>query len=491
METTTNHLDHWQVPQRQSPAAILIMLWSISLQLLKTLWPILLIYFFRKEKDGESLMMLWFFVGFSSLSLIGAIIGYWFKKFHIKDNTLIIASGWLKKKILTIPVQSIQAVHLEQNLWQQAMKVAKVSFDSTGSGKVEVKLDALSMEKAEQLKHFLMEKEKLRPQDISGKPIDKIYRLTFTDLLKLSLTSNHLEAFFILFALGFNVLNELKQIFEGSDYINAYTQKLLGQTAVFLFALFLGIALISVLFSFFRTLAQFYGFELKESGMKWTLTSGLFDRSKKIIPLQKIQILRWRANWLRRKLNYWTLKVYSIGHLERGKSNIQIPVTSFGQVLKLAEAYQNFRVIEAQAGDKIEPDYWKRKSLTKGLLITLLPVSVAFYWIEWQAFVLLLLFPLSTWYYYQLYKHFRWKANENGIQILSGCFGRGYTLLSWKKIQQVHIHQTFYQRSHDLANITFITAGGKVSIPFLSLATVTALADYVLYDVERKKENWM
>lgn len=493
METSTSNVTHWQVLQRQSPAAILILLWSIALKLLKALWPILILYFFKDEKDNDSLWLFWILMGFSSFSLMGAIIGYWFKKFKINDETLIIESGWLRKKVLSIPIQSIQAVHLEQNVWQQALKVAKVNFDSTGSGKVEVKLDALSIEKAEELRNLLIDRGIVEPKFSPETPLEneKKYTLVFSDLVKLSLTANHLEAFFILLALGLNIFDEVRQIFDGSDYLESYVEHLLGQTVIFLLVLLIGIALISIVYSFFRTLIRFYGFELIDSGKRWAISYGLFDRTKKIIPTNKIQIISWSANWLRRKFHYWTIQVQSVGQKENGNSNVLIPVTSLSQVFQLAGSYKEFTEIEYATSYKIEPDYWKRKSLLKGLPLTLIAMIVFFYWIEWQVFGFILLFGFLVWYYYQWYQHFRWQTNETGIQILSGFFGRKFTLLSWKKIQQVHIHQSLYQKTHQLANVIFITAGGKVTLPYLSLSTANALVNYVLHDVESKEESWM
>src|SRR5690606_34828916 len=187
----------WQVPQRQSPAAIFIMIWSTAINLLKGFWPVLAIYFFRGEKD-ESLNFIWALAGFGVLSIAGAVVGYWFKKFHITNNTLVIQSGWLKKKTLSIPIHTIQAVHLEQNLWQQAFNVAKVSFDSVGSEDIEAKLDALLMRKAEQLRELLMEKKAINAPNTHEAIPEKTrptYSLSFSDLIKLSLTANHLEAF--------------------------------------------------------------------------------------------------------------------------------------------------------------------------------------------------------------------------------------------------------------------------------------------------------
>jgi putative membrane protein len=493
MQISPHPFSHWHDLQRQSPAAIFILLGSVAVNLLKAAWPLLFVYFFKKEPDNDSGWIIWALIGLSSFSILGAIIGYWFKKFKITEDTLVIETGWLKKKVLSIPLQNIQAVHLEQNVWQQAFKVAKVSIDSTGSGKMEAKLEALSIEKAEQIKHLLMEHAKLSPSKEEEEMDEKErrYQLSFQDLIKLGLTANHLEAFFILFALGLNILDEVKQIFGGEDYLDSYTQQLMGQTIGFIWVLIIGVALISLLFSFFRTLLRFYGFELIDRDRKWIISYGLFERSKKIIPLDKIQILSWSSNLLRRKLNFWTMQVQSVGQKENKKSNIVIPITSLDQVVYLSQGYQPYQGMDYGTANKIEPEYWIRKSLLNGLPITLATVLFAFYWFSWLALGTVLLFFVLAWYYYQWYKRFRWQTNEAGIQLLSGFLGKKFTLLSWKKIQQVHIRQSLYQNNHQLADVIFLTAGGKVSLPYLSLPVARALVDHVLFDVESKEENWM
>src|SRR5690554_4061193 len=272
---TVNQKDSWLVPQRQSPAAIFILLWNTAFNLLKGFWPILLVYFLRDERDDDSLTMLWAFIGFSVLTIGGAVIGYWFKKLYIKEDTLIIQSGWLKKKTLSIPVHTIQAVHLEQNVWQQAFNVAKVSFDSVGSDDIEAKLDALANGKAEQLRHLLMEKKaESSPEagEIKPEKNEPTYSLAFPDLMKLSLTANHLEAFFILLALLVNVMDELRQIFGGDDdYIDSYGRQLVGQTALFLSTLLIAVVVLSLIFSIARTTVKYYGFRLKDADRRWII----------------------------------------------------------------------------------------------------------------------------------------------------------------------------------------------------------------------------
>jgi putative membrane protein len=319
------------------------------------------------------------------------------------------------------------------------------------------------------------------------------YKLSFPDLMKLSLTANHLEAFLILLALGLNLLEEIGQVFDfnGQAYINSYARENVDQTDK-VALLFIGIAIISVLFSVVRTLIKFFGFTLTDTSKEWKISFGLFNRQQKTIPLQKIQILSWRATWFRRKFDYWIMHVQAVGHNEKNrKQHVQIPVLEFPTVLKLASSYQEYIGIDPLMSNKIEPEYWKRKSLMVGLPFFLVPMAASWFWIGWWALGFVFIFIYLTGYFYKYYQNFCWKTPETGVQLRSGVWGRKFTLLNWKKIQQVHIHQSPYQRRHQLANVIFLTAGGKVVLPYLRLTTATALVDYVIYDVESKDENWM
>lgn len=485
----------WQSPQRQAPAAIFILIWSTAFNLIKGFWPVLAIYFFRGEKD-ESLNFIWALAGFGTLSIAGAVVGYWFKKFHITNDTLVIQSGWLKKKTLSIPVHTIQAVHLEQNLWQQAFGVAKVSFDSVGSDEIEAKLDALAVAKAEQLRQLLMERKKAANSTgvdelIQEEPPQPAYALSFRDLMKLSLTANHLEAFFILVALLVNILDEIKQIFGENDYIDSYGRSVLGQTTFVLTFLLVAVVAISMLFSIVRTMIKYYGFQLIDADQRWIISYGLFDKAKKIVPLSKAQILHWKANWLRRKIDYWTVQVQSVGHKQNQKNNIHVPVVSFERVVQLVAGYQPYEGFNDKRGLKISPAYWKRSALQRSLIITLVPAVILYFWLGREAIAVLLFYPFLVWSDFQWYRNFRWQASETGIQMRSGVFGRKFSLLNWKKIQQVHLYQNLYQRNRGLASIVFVTAGGKLTLPYIPLPTATRLVDQVLYEVEHKKENWM
>jgi putative membrane protein len=408
----------------------------------------------------------------------------------------VIQSGWLKKKTLTVPLKNILAVHLEQSIWQRVLQVVKLSIDSAGSEKTEVKIDALSVKKAEQLKALLLsDVPSISQEDIEEKIYrNKQTRLSAGDLFKFSLTSNHLETFFILVGLSLNFLNDIKDVFniDSWGFMETYAMRMAGQTAMAVSIVVIAVALISIVFSIIRTLLKFFNYTIEEMPQGWKVSFGLTNHQQKIIPSNKIQILSWRANWLRRKINFWIVTVQSIGGSNlKPKEQIQIPITSLKRVFSLAPIYQYSQVFDVAEGLRIEPDYWKRRTLTVGITVTGLLLCVLYFVVGFAALWVLLLIVYFAWYFRKWYQVFRWQINEEGLQSYSGVWGRKYTLLTWKKIQQIEVDQSPYQRTNQLANVIFRTAGGQVKLPFIPLSTATYLANLSLYYVESRDDNWM
>ena len=156
METPQPDNVDFSVPQRQSFAAIFILMLRSAVAIGKSMWPFLLVTIFKTQKEGAANKWLIIILGFVVLTIVIALFRFLFYYYYIQENHLVIKTGWLKKKTLSIPLQNIQAVHLEQNIWQQFLKVTKVSFDSAGSEKVEAQMDAIDTKKAEQLKQILV-----------------------------------------------------------------------------------------------------------------------------------------------------------------------------------------------------------------------------------------------------------------------------------------------------------------------------------------------
>src|SRR6185369_16196082 len=121
-------------------------------------------------------------------------------RFYIEHDELIIKKGFIRRKVITIPLQKIQSVHIEQTWLHQLADVVKVKIDTAGSEKTEAVIDAIKVNKAEQLKAFLLQAHQpALAEGITALPAQveaPVIHLSFGDLLKLGLSANHIQAFF-------------------------------------------------------------------------------------------------------------------------------------------------------------------------------------------------------------------------------------------------------------------------------------------------------
>ncbi len=492
---------NWGTPQRQSPKAIVILFLKATVKWLKAFWVVILLLFFKPASSPEKqdLLNLWLLWGASALSLLfvlGALLKFWFYHFSIQTDTLQIQSGWWRRKQLSIPLRSIQGVQLEQDLWQRLLGVWRVSFDSIGSEQVDARIDALSKEKAEQLKALLLhDKSPISIQASLEAAPQALYRLEMGDLMKLSLSANHLEAFFILLGLGMRLWQDLKNFTDKDteSRLYGYAKNFAQQGLPLWSSALLFVAAVSVLVSAGRTLLKYYDFRLEEDPKNWKLAWGLATRHQKIVARQKIQMLSYRANWLRRKLDFWIMQVQSVGPGQgnnQALSTLSLPFTSFERVLRLSASYLPLAAV-ATEGRSIARVYWLRRSLLRALPVSILAAIILYFWKGgyWPALGLLLLgYGVGHFYFWQ--QNFRWLVSEEGLRLYSGVWGRSYTLLKWEKVQQINISQGRYQFLKDWADIHFITAGGTAHIPYLPLSTALQLKEEVMYLIESRQIQW-
>ena len=122
--------------------------------LLKGLWPFILIAIFsgNDEEEKKSVFLFSVLAAVAVLLLVSSLVNFFFFRFYIQEDELIIKKGWLKKVVLTVPLQKIQAVHIEQGPLHQLLNIVKLSADTAGSSKTEVTIQALRKPMAEALR---------------------------------------------------------------------------------------------------------------------------------------------------------------------------------------------------------------------------------------------------------------------------------------------------------------------------------------------------
>ena len=485
---------NWATPQRQPIAGLVIVLLKTFWEIAKRVWPLLLIMLFRKEDDttdNRNLIYELILIGISSLAILSGVLRFFFFHFYIQHNELVVKKGWIKKETVVIPLQKIQTVHIEQSMVHEVLNIVKLSIDTAGSTKTEVAIDALRRPMAEALRYQLLETEKeFIPEHEQVSPGKPLIRLTGGDLARLSISANHLEAFFIILSFVLGIFDNLRNI---NDNAFSDAEGLVRSSTSLLWMFFIPALLILVfIVSSARIVFKFFDFTVFAATSGYRIKSGLTNVKERTVSFPKIQYVSWHASWIRRLMNLWMLEYHVSGSDEQKRSmRVQVPITNESFIPVLAQNYNALPSTEGVEPVRIHPSYVYRRLLLLGLFPAAALLGIL--WPLWgeRAFFILgypLLVGISLWLYR---RKFRLWAFSDVLFIRKGYLGEGFTLLNWHKIQAVALKQSIHERRRSLATVVLHTASGNITVRYIPLEKAQQIINYALYQVEHSARAWM
>jgi uncharacterized membrane protein YdbT with pleckstrin-like domain len=484
-------------PQRQSPYALAIIFFKVLRTVITQVWPFALTIVFGKKEKMEN-RWLFLLIGVTALVLIRTLLNYFFFRFYVQDGQFIVKKGLFKKEQITIPLTRIQAVHLEQSFLHTLSGTYKVVMDTAGTDKAEVEIYALSGRDAMLLRELILQQEANEPitanryNQLNGELVSE---LSFRDLLKLSLSVNHLETMLLILAFVFSRYQDLKPLMSKVKFL--HDMESYGETLTFTWRLLAVLMVVSLLLtmvvSVFRTALKFYGYQIRKNRRGFYLQSGLIQAKQKMVPFRKIQMIRWRSNFLRRYIGLWILSLRASGdHDGKGKMVVEVPITAQEQITAITAYYQP--VLPSQTGMAaigMDKSYAWRKLLLLTLPFVLIAGIPLYFWIGWHAAWICLLFIHS--YIGSLFfiRNFRCWATTLGLQYQKGIWGRQQAIVNWEQIQFITIRQTLFQRKRGLANLQVQTAGGQFELLYIDEAEARKMMNYAAYRVSSSQNSWM
>jgi putative membrane protein len=427
---------------------------------------------------------------FAGLTIVGSLVKFFFFRFYILNEELVIKKGWLKKEVVVVPLQKIQTVHIEESFLHNALGIVKLSVDTAGSSNTEVTIDALRRSMAKALQAQLDAKEYKEDENNLKLTSIPILSLSGKDLLKLSLSANHVEAFFIMLSFGFGIYDNLRSINE--SFVNQATG-LVPRSSFLIVTILIGMVLIiTVLISTIRICLKFYGLSVTRIPSGFYIKAGLTNVKERLVSFQKIQFISWRANWIRKQLGLWILE-YKIAGADdiKNKMKVEVPVTRYGYISTLVDYYHAVPETESLTYVRIHPSYFWRRLLLVGLLPALILISVTWQWWGYGSLFFLALPLFIGVKSFLLQKRFKLYANEDVVYIDKSAYGTERILLKWFKLQSVVLKQSLYQQKKRLATLVLYTAGGSISIPYISLEAAREIVNYSAYQVEHENKAWM
>ena len=494
--------NNFSEPQRQSSIAIGIILIKFLRTTIRTFWPLLLSFFIGGRAGGDNFETIIGYVALAiaAINLGGSVLTYFRFYFYLEKEAIIIDKGVIRRTKTNIPFERIQTINFKQNLLHQLFNVVSIEVDTAGAKKSEISIDALKMEDAIALRDFILaEKAQIVAEEIEEEVTEEevqeeqILHLAPIDLLKVGISQNHLRSMALIFAFVFTTLNE------GTGDIGEFISSQFSQyesymvnNALFAFLVTtILVLIISFLFSLVNAFLKYYDLKLSmhKNGLK--LVRGLLNREEITINRNKVQIISWSTNPIRKIFSMFTMRISQASSTEANpKSNIRVPGSYQEQVQRIISTVFPEDKYHFDLKYKVSPVIKMRLFLFLGIIPTALGL-LTYFQIQLDALYFLAILPFS-WFLIKLYYSKRsYELNSEFMKNNAGLFGRRYDLTQIHKIQAVRIKQSLYQKRKKLGSVQLYTAAGHLTLPFVEIEKARALENFILYRVESDKRQWM
>jgi len=492
-------------PRKQEPIGVIVMFLENVRKIIRMF--IAIIAFAVLKNDIG--MYVWIGAGFV-ITVTAVITWLQFEKFkfYIEDGELILQKGLFVKEKLNIPFERIQTVNLQQNIVQQVLGLTGLKIDTAGSGKEELNIRALKKDDALALQEAL--DSAFEPAEDSEVQMTKegveatnqklnyqtLVKLNLKQLLLLGATENHLRSGFIAFALIWGYGSQLAEYF--SDYSEAVTEDIeanliqAGWIGLLIFiTLFI---LFSVVTSFGRVILKFFNLHAQLNNENLQVKAGLLKRNEHTIPLNKIQIIQWEDNFIRRYFKFKSLKLFQ-GRSEEtvnSKKTIEVPACFHEQEEKVMEVL--FPDSHQQlVSETFSPHIHQARILA--IVFSILSLLAASALLIISSGALLAVAPVLmsgiiflSWKYV---KTISFTVGNKQLCISKGWLFKKEIFFKTYRCQGVEYKQSIFLKRRKLAHLTIHTAAGSRIIRYLKEEDCLKAYNYLLSEIEKHKGSWM
>ena len=128
-------------------------------------------------------------IGFVIAITLYSLLSYWFFRFQISANSILIRQGVIKKKQLDIKFDRIQGINAQQNPLYRFLGLVTISFDTAGSAGSEGALPAVTRGFADSLRERIGKPPigQAADSDISDTGAVTLVRLDWRDMIRIGL----------------------------------------------------------------------------------------------------------------------------------------------------------------------------------------------------------------------------------------------------------------------------------------------------------------
>lgn len=494
-------------PQRQSAAGIIIMAGNSIQHLIRALAIPFIIFIVKAERG----FLIYFGIGtvvVFVLTIIFAYLSYLKFTFFLDDEKqeFIINKGIFNKTLLTIQLEKIQQVNINQSLLQKIIGVYSLQIDTAGSDGKEVSIKAIDETAAYRLKEHLLngkngaEYVPVIDEKVAIKTDIPFLKISVSTLFKVGLTSNYGSSIALMVGFSYALFHNIKELIRAFDKDNGQVEAAIERGfTIASIGVLVGLLLFLLLsINIIRTFVKYFDFKISNYKHSLLISSGLFTKKNTLLNPSKVQITAYSQNYFQKKFNmlHMNLKQADSGKAqdvkELEKSNLKVPgctATERDEILKIILGsipknnqtfVPNFRFLNL-------PIFFN----------AVLPVGIfAILWLNIPA--VKPFYPLAIAYFvivvimiYISYTRHRLMVNQDFIIKKSGIWDVAHEIILPHKIQAITTFQYPWHKGVDVGHVNLHTAAGIIYFKYGNYTEIKKLVNYWLYQIESGSEEWM
>lgn len=486
------------VPTRQELRGFLVIFIMEAQKTIRNFWPMLVVIVAQKKLLPEGVTIPMALLVLVLLLFIHATLSFLNFYFYVEDNQFMLKKGYLRKKVLSVPLERIQSINTKQNLLQQLFNVHSLEIDTAGSVGKELKIYSLSAAYASALTQLLQvhkEKQSDDPEEIQTATHqgDEIIKLSPADLFRIGISQNHLRSGLLMLALGSQIFSQLQDIFQSETeaYSNSF-RELLSHSGIAFFSMLIVLFLIvSILVTLFATVIKYYNFTLTRTPDSYGITAGLFNKRNVVLPFTKVQQLNWETGPIKKVFGIYKITFKQAVSKQSNKVQVaDAPGCLENHVSQIRN--ELFQDDLAESSPKIysHPRYFRVLWMLRGwgpvLLFTPAYILDPLWLIAGGIWLI-----LSAFYCRMMVRKRYFQFNQTQLIVGKGGINTVWQQAAGFKSQSVDVKQSFFQKRKGLATLRVNNASGKMTIPYIPESMAYALMNYLVYRVELSNEKWM
>jgi putative membrane protein len=411
--------------------------------------------------------------------VVVSLAQYFTYRYQLRDDAIVVRSGWLHRSVREIPYARIHNVNLHQSLLHRLFGVAEVRLESAGGIRPEAQMRVLRLDQAEALEALVRQRGQATADGAHAAPDAAeqapLLALANRELLRLGLISNRgmlvvAAAFGAVAQTGDNVFGVLVDRwgkvafgwFKGFAGAHAHDSPVAIAFAVgslVLIALVL-VRLLSVLLAFL----QYYGFTLREDDARIRVERGLLTRYRSSAKRRRIQSWSLHEGVLHRWFKRRSMRVQTASRQggEAGQQSLKelAPVATPVQCDALIRHFLPDAGWDTLAWQPLHRHAWWRIAVP-GLLLVLVGSAALTWRFGAIGLAALALLPLQLWRAHRIAAACGYACNERLVAWRTGWLSKTWAFAEIGKIQALRLAQSPLDRRLGMASLLLDTAGAS------------------------------